>query len=130
MAADGLHCQNDESARLYAGAYLRKLAAAARLRNTLALELFKKNGEADLMTYSLGGGSAYVRRFRGAPSAQKEAWRVLIRQAAALARVKGGKKGAKESKTVVEARATEMKLGEDGLMMYRLGIYLCLLHSR
>ena len=39
-------------------------------------------------------------------------------------------KGAKESKAVVEARATEMLLGEDGLMMYLLGIYFCLLHSR
>ncbi len=36
-------------------------------------------------------------------------------------------KGAKESKDVVQARATEMLLGEEGLMMYRLGIYFCLL---
>ena len=38
--------------------------------------------------------------------------------------------GAKESKAVVKARAAEMLLGEDGLMMYRcnrLGIYFCLL---
>ncbi len=30
-------------------------------------------------------------------------------------------KGTKESKTVVEVRATELLLGEDGLMMYHLG---------
>jgi hypothetical protein len=127
MAADGKACGSDETARLYAGAYLRKLAAAARLKNTLALELFNKNGDPALMTYSLGGGRAYVRRFRGASSAQKETWRSMIRQAAALARATGGAKGAKESKAVVEARAAEMLLGEDGLQMYRLGIHFCLL---
>ena len=78
------------------------------------------------MTYSLGGGAAYVRRFRGASETQKEEWRVLIREAAHDARVKGGVKGAKENKAVVLTRVAEMKLGDGGLMMYRLGASLCL----
>jgi len=122
MAEDGKACHSDEEARKYAGEYLRKLAGAARLKNTVALALFKDDGAPDLMTYSLGGGGAYVRRFRGASETQKEEWRVLIRKAARDARVKG----AKESKAVVLTRVTEMKLGDDGLMMYRLGASLCL----
>jgi hypothetical protein len=47
----------------------------------------------------------------------------LIREAA----VRASAKGAKESKAVVQARTTEMLFGEDGLMMYHLGIYFCLL---
>ncbi len=35
--------------------------------------------------------------------------------------------GAKENKAVVQARETEMLFGEDGLMMYHIGIYFCLL---
>ncbi len=73
MAATGVACESDEKASLYAGAYLRKLSAATRLKNTLDLKLFKKNGDPALMTYSLGGGRAYVRRFQDASSAQKEA---------------------------------------------------------
>ncbi len=126
MAEDGKECDSDEQAQKYAGDYLRKVAAAARLKNTVALALFKDDGTPDLMTYSLGGGAAYVRRFRGASETQKEEWRVLIRKAARGARVKGGIKGAKGSKAVVSTRVTEMKLGDDGLMMYRLGASLCL----
>jgi hypothetical protein len=117
MEAAGMFCKDDEAARLYVGAHLRKLAAAERLANTLALGLRKANGDADLMTYSLGGGRAYLCRFRTASEPQREAWRVLIRQEALAVRVKG----AKESKAVVTERATEMLLGDDGLMVYRLG---------
>jgi len=121
MAADGKQCDSDDAGKKYAGDYLRKLAAADRLKNTVALALFKANGRPDLMTYSLG--AAYVRRFRQASEAQKEEWRVLIRKATALARVKGGA----DSKAVVLTRVAEMELGDDGLMMYRLGASLCLL---
>jgi len=121
MEAAGMFCKDDEAARLYVGAHLRKLAAAERLANTLALGLRKANGDADLMTYSLGGGRAYLCRFRTASEPQREAWRVLIRQEALANRVKGGVKGGVKSKAVVTDRATKMLLGDDGLMAYRLG---------
>jgi hypothetical protein len=61
-------------------------------------------------------------------------WHILEEDAKAEARVAmtaaaldSRVDGAKESKAVVEARAGEMLLGEDGLMMYRLGIHFCLL---
>ncbi len=48
--------------------------------------------------------------------------RETMKEAALDSRVEGGK----EDKDVVRARAAEMLLGEEGLMMYRLGIYFCL----
>ena len=118
---------SDDQAQKYIGDHLRKLVAAARLKNTVALPLFKDNGTPDLMIYSLGGGAAYVRRFRGASETQKEEWRVLIREVAHDARVKGGVKGPRESKAFVLTRASDMNLGDDGRMMYRSGASLCLL---
>ena len=54
------------------------------------------------------------------PEASKEEARTAMHAAALETRVKG----AKESKVVVTDRATEMRLGDDGLMTYRLGAHV------
>jgi hypothetical protein len=72
MTADGVPCKDDEDTKKYVLAYLRRLAAAARHINTVALGLYKENGDPDVMTYSLGGGRAYLCRFRRASDAQRE----------------------------------------------------------
>ena len=69
------------------------------------------------MTYSLGGGRAYLCRFRRASDAQREVWCRLIRQTVLADRVKG----AKQSQAVVKERAASMGLGENVCMDYRLG---------
>jgi hypothetical protein len=51
------------------------------------------------------------------PEESKDEARTAMHAAALAARVEG----AKESKAVVTERATEMLLGDDGLMAYRLG---------
>ena len=51
------------------------------------------------------------------PEESKDEARAAMHAAALAARVKG----AKESKAVVTDRATKMRLGDDGLMAYRLG---------
>ncbi len=121
MTADDVPCKDDEEARKYVMTHLRRLAAVARRTNTVALGLYKSNGQPDLMTYSLGGGREYLPRFRRASEAQKQVWRRVIREAAKAARLKGAVKGAKQSKAVVTERAADMGLGENGYMAYRLG---------
>ena len=117
MTADDVPCKDDEEARKYVLSHLRRLAAVARRTNTVALGLYKSNGQPDLMTYSLGGGREYLPRFRRASEAQKQVWRRVIREVALAARVKG----AGQSKAVVTERAADMGLGENGYMAYRLG---------
>jgi len=51
------------------------------------------------------------------PEESKDEARAAMHPAALEARVKG----AKESKVVVTDRATKMRLGDDGVMTYRLG---------
>ncbi len=113
MTADDVPCKDDEEARKYVMTHLRRLAAVARRTNTVALGLYKSNGQSDLMTYSLGGGRQYLSRFRRASEAQKQVWRRVIRESAKAARAKGAKCCAE--------RATDMGLEENGYMSYLLG---------
>jgi hypothetical protein len=64
-----------------------------------------------------GGGNVYWKVWELLPEASKEEARKTMHVAALEANVKG----VKESKVVVTDRATEMRLGDDGLMAYRLG---------
>ena len=72
MTTDGVPCKDDEETKKYVLTYLRRLAAAARRTNTVALGLYKANDQPDLMTYSLGGDREYLCRFRRASETQRE----------------------------------------------------------
>ena len=60
MTADGVPCKDDEDGKKYVLTYLWRFAGSVRCMNTVELGMYKKNGEQDVMTYSLGGGSIFV----------------------------------------------------------------------
>ena len=59
-----MHVADDAAAQKFALDHLRKLAAAAREAKAKLLGLLKTDGSADVMTYSLGKGNTYLKRFR------------------------------------------------------------------